>query len=208
MAESDGDIRDQLVDAGLRVLDQAGPSELTVRRIAETAGTSTMGVYSRFGSRSGVLNSIYERGFALLIEELTALPDTGDARQRVLDLSLVCRRFALARPALYAFMFERPVPDFDPGPQRRDAMLRASFGLLVAAVQRAIAQGTLAPGDPVRTSYLVWSMTHGMISLELTYVRRGPLPGWLIESPAAAERVFVDGLLAVLAGLQARSTPA
>jgi AcrR family transcriptional regulator len=38
------DLRERLIAAGLRVLDQHGPAELTVRRIAEAAGSSTMGV--------------------------------------------------------------------------------------------------------------------------------------------------------------------
>jgi len=58
--------REQLVDAALRVVEEHGLGELTVRRIAEAAGTSTMSVYSRFGGRDGMLEAVYRRAFVML----------------------------------------------------------------------------------------------------------------------------------------------
>jgi AcrR family transcriptional regulator len=196
------DLRERLVAAGLRVLAQHGPAELTVRRIAETAGSSTMGVYSRFGSRAGILEALYRRGFDLLRAALGAVPDAGDPIRRILDLALAYRRFALANPALYALMFERPIPDFDPSPTLRREALDATFGLLVAAVHQAATQRALPDTDPVRTSYLVWCVTHGMVSLELTHAVRSPLPGWFLDTAEAGERILLNGLQATLIGLQ------
>jgi AcrR family transcriptional regulator len=196
------DLRERLIAAGLRVLDQHGPAELTVRRIAEAAGSSTMGVYSRFGSRAGILEALYRRGFHLLRGALSAVPDAGDPIRRILDLALAYRRFALANPALYAFMFERPIPDFDPSPALRREALDATFGLLVAAVHQAATQRALPDTDPVRASYLVWCVTHGMVSLELTHAVRSPLPGWFLDTAEAGERILLDGLQATLMGLR------
>lgn len=194
------ELRERLVDAGLELLDRHGPAELTVRRIAEAAGTSTMGVYTKFGGRTGVLEAIYRRGFELLREALGAVPADGDAIRHVLDLALAYRRFAIANPALYAFMLEQPVPDFDPDPNLRAEMLDATFGLLVGAVQRVAAQGALPDGDPVHTSVLVWCLAHGMVSLELTRAARSPQPGWLPDGPEAGERILLDGVRATLLG--------
>jgi AcrR family transcriptional regulator len=194
------ELRERLVDAGLELLDRHGPAELTVRRIAEAAGTSTMGVYTKFGGRTGVLEAIYRRGFELLRQALGAVPPDSDAVRHVLDLALAYRRFAIANPALYAFMFEQPVPDFDPNPNLRVEVLDTTFGLLVGAVQRVAAQGTLADGDPVHTSVLVWCLAHGMVSLELTHAARSPQPGWLPDGPEAGERILLDGVRATLLG--------
>jgi AcrR family transcriptional regulator len=189
------DLREQLVAAGLRVLDEQGPADLTVRQIAEAAGSSTMGVYTKFGSRAGILEAIYRRGFELLRAALGATPETADPVRHVLDLARAYRRFALANPGLYAFLFEQPVPDFDPSPALRVEALDTTFGLLVAAVQRATAQGALPDNDPVHTSVLVWCMAHGMVSLELTRAARSPLP-----TPEAGERILLDGVQATLLG--------
>jgi AcrR family transcriptional regulator len=194
------ELRERLVDAGLELLDRYGPAELTVRRIAEAAGTSTMGVYTKFGARTGVLEAIYRRGFELLRAALDAVPHIDDAIRHILDLALAYRRFAIANPALYAFMFEQPVPDFDPDPTLRVEVLDTTFGLLVTAVQRAAAQGALPDGDPVHTSVLVWCLAHGMVSLELTHAARSPQPGWFPDGPDAGERILLDGVRATLLG--------
>jgi AcrR family transcriptional regulator len=194
------ELRERLVDAGLELLDQHGPAELTVRRIAEAAGTSTMGVYTKFGGRTGVLEAIYRRGFELLRAALGAVPRADDAIRHILDLALAYRRFAIANPALYAFMFEQPVPDFDPNPSLRVEVLDSTFGLLVTAVQRASEQDALLDGDPVHMSVLVWCLAHGMVSLELTHATGGPQPGGFPASPEAGERILLDGVRATLLG--------
>jgi len=199
-ASQPDELRERLVDAGLELLDRHGPAELTVRRIAEAAGTSTMGVYTKFGGRTGVLEAIYRQGFELLRAALGAVPHAEDAIRHILDLALAYRRFAIANPALYAFMFEQPVPDFDPNPTLRVEALDTTFGLLVTAVQRATAQGALPDGDPVHTSVLVWCLAHGMVSLELTHAASSPQPGRFPASPEAGERILLDGVRATLLG--------
>lgn len=189
-----------MIGAGLRVLDQHGPAELTVRQIAEEAGSSTMGVYTKFGSRAGILEAIYRRGFELLRAALGAVPENQDPIRQILDLALAYRRFALANPGLYPFLFEQPVPDFDPNPALRAEALDTTFGLLVAAVQRATTQGALSDADPVHTSVLVWCMAHGMVSLELTRAVRSPLPRWSLDTPEAGEHMLLEGVQATLLG--------
>jgi len=41
-----------------------------------------------------------------------------------------------------------------------------------------------------------------MTSIELTHARRGDLPGWFVDSPESGERVLVDGVRTMLAGLR------
>jgi len=118
-------------------------------------------------------------------------------------LALAYRRFALGSPALYALMFERPLPDFDPSPQLRADALGMTFTLLVDEVRRAQRRGTL-PGDaPERPAYLLWTTMHGLTSIELTHADHRPLPGWLIDSAESGEEVLADGVRAVLSGLGA-----
>jgi AcrR family transcriptional regulator len=202
--------------AGLRVLHESGAAELTVRRVAQVAGSSTMCIYSRFGSRSGMLAAIYRRGFESLRGALTAAlaaapgaaapgaagRGSRDVVERIVALGIGYRRFALAGPALYALMFERPLPDFDPPPQLRGEALDMTFSLLVDEVAAAQRAGALAGTDPVRPAYLLWTTVHGITSIELTHALRSPLPGWFVDSPEAGERVLVDGVRAVLSGLR------
>ncbi|HEY1178956.1 MAG TPA: TetR family transcriptional regulator, partial [Phytomonospora sp.] len=51
------------LDAGVRVLRADGAVRLTLRRVAEAAGASTMGIYTCFGGRHGLLEAMYRHGF-------------------------------------------------------------------------------------------------------------------------------------------------
>lgn len=183
--------RGRLIDAALQVLAEHGPAELTVRRVAEVAGASTMGIYSSFGGRLGMLEAVYVRGFELMRDVLHREPELD-----VLGIALAYREFALDNPALYSLLIERPLADFDPSPQLRQAALDSTFPLLVAAVTR---ETTL--DDPFRAAYLLWTAIHGMVSIELTHALRSPLPGWFLDSRDEGERVLVDGVRAMLHGL-------
>src|SRR6516225_5934381 len=182
--------RERFIFAGLRVLHERGAAELTVRRVAQQAGSSTMGIYSCFGGRAGMLEAIYQRGFELLEDAITNPPARADPSQPIIAIATAYRRFALGNPALYALMFERPLPGFDPSPQLRSWALNLTFTPLVAQVARAQAGGLLAGDDPIRPSYLLWTTVHGITSIELTHAVRSPLPGWFVDSPEAGEQML------------------
>jgi AcrR family transcriptional regulator len=193
-----------LVTAGLLVLRQRGAAELTVRRVAEVADSSTMGIYTGFGGRAGMLEAIYRRGFELLQQALTTADSPAGPvafPERVLALTTAYREFALGNPALYSLMFERPLPDFDPSHELRSEALAMTFGPLVDAVTQAQRAGLIAGDDPIRPSYLVWTAIHGIVSIELTHAARTPLPGWFLDSPQVGYDVLVDGVRAMLTGL-------
>jgi AcrR family transcriptional regulator len=161
-----------------------------------------MGIYSCFGGRVGMLEAIYRRGFELLKDAITNAPAHADPRQAIIAIATAYRRFALGNPALYALMFERPLPGFDPSPQLRSWALDLTFTPLVEEVARAQAGGLLSGEDPIRPSYLLWTAVHGITSIELTHAVRSPLPGWFIDSPEAGEQMLLEALRAVLTGLR------
>ncbi|AXB43642.1 TetR/AcrR family transcriptional regulator [Amycolatopsis albispora] len=201
-ARSAAETRERFLRAAVRVLAEQGVGGLTVRNLAEAAGSSTIGVYSRFGGRAGVLDALYERAFEQLDAAFAALPPrSGDRARDLLDLALAYRRFALENPARYAFMFERPVADFDPDPALRLSVLRSGF---THVVDRASPPGA-SDEDARRYSYLLWTTMHGLISVELTNAARSPLPGWFVgQDEAAREQVYREGVQAITAGLDAR----
>jgi AcrR family transcriptional regulator len=197
-----GVLRQDLLDAAMRVLREQGALNLTLRRVADAAGTSTMGIYTCFGGRAGLLEAIYQYGFHLLHEVMTeSLNGHPDPLAQIMAVAGGYREFALADPALYALMFERPLPDFDPSPQQRDDALGLTFALLTQATTAAAEAGLIRSGDPVRAAYLVWTTIHGLVSIELTCSLRSPLPGWFLNSREEGERVLADGVHTLLAGL-------
>jgi AcrR family transcriptional regulator len=191
--------KERVLDAALKVLKDAGVAGLTVRSVAEAAGASTIAVYTRFGGRTGLLDTLYERAFDLLHEKLGDLPPpSNDYAGDILAFAMAYRRFALENPARYALMFERPVPDYTPDPALRVAVLQQSFGLLVSRVERCSPHGA----DNVKLSFLLFTTMHGLVSNELTQQARGPIPGWFLRpTEDANEPMFLDGISAMIVGL-------
>ncbi|MCU1687063.1 MAG: TetR/AcrR family transcriptional regulator [Amycolatopsis sp.] len=190
---------ERFLDAALAVLMDQGAAGLTVRAVAEAAGSSTITVYTRFGGRNGLLDSLYERLFDLLREAFDGLPPlTDDPMADLLDLAAVYRAFALESAARYAFMLERTIPEFDPDPAVRGNVIRDSFGVLLQRVERVCPPDR----DVVQSAYLLWTTLHGLISVELTLRTRSRVPGWfLLPTEEANEPMYYAGVRAMITGL-------
>jgi AcrR family transcriptional regulator len=160
------DVSTTLLASASRLLADEGPGALTVRRIAAESGMSTMNVYSRFGGKQGVVEQLFLRGFALLANEMGAVPTTDDPVADMRACGAAYRRFALEHTTLYAVMFERVVPDYEPS----DAALASGLATLqhlADRIQRCIDAGAFAPGPALHLAAMVWSTCHGAVSLEL-----------------------------------------
>jgi AcrR family transcriptional regulator len=160
------DVSATLLASASRLLADEGPAALTVRRIAAESGMSTMNVYSRFGGKQGVVEHLFLRGFVLLANEMGSVPTTDDPLADLRACGAAYRRFALEHTTLYAVMFERVVPDYEPS----DAALASGLATLqhlADRIQRCIDAGVFAPGPALHLAAIVWSTCHGAISLEL-----------------------------------------
>ena len=195
--------RERFLDAALAVLFDRGVTGLTVRGVAEEAGASTISVYARFGGRAGLLDALYERTFDSLRELLEGLPPSGpDGVADLLHLALEYRLFARESPVRYALMFERPVPRFDPDPALRSAVVRTTFALFIARVQRVCPP----EADAREAAYQLWTAMHGLVGAELMLASRTPLPDWFIPpTEEANERMYRRGVTAMMTGLDLRN---
>src|SRR5262249_61733005 len=101
---------ERFIFAGLRVLHEHGAAELTLRRVAQQAGSSTMGIYSCFGGRTGMLEAIYRRGFEMLEDAITNAPASADPRQTITAIAVAYRRFPPPQPPPLPLAVPRPPP--------------------------------------------------------------------------------------------------
>jgi AcrR family transcriptional regulator len=183
--------RESLLEAALRLLEERGPGALRIRDLSEAVGKSTMGVYTHFGSKQGLLEQLYLHGFSRLEDRLETVGSAGNGRQELLAFALAYRGFALDNEALYGLMFERATPDFVPSDDSRMAGLK-TFEMLAERI--ADWQPQLA--DPARDAHLVWATMHGLVSIELMHRRwGGPLVAHLQGDPEQNYALAVDSLL-------------
>src|SRR3954469_24293867 len=189
--------RETLLDAALRLLEERGPGALRVRDLAAAAEQSTMGVYTHFGSKQGLLEQLYLLGFQRLESHLNGVPSNGQARQELLSFALAYRAFALDNEALYGLMFERATPDFIPSDASRLAGL-STFQMLASRVAEWRPDFT----DPAADAHLIWATMHGLVTIELMHARwGGPLVAHLQGDP---EQNYATAMASLLESLHGR----
>jgi AcrR family transcriptional regulator len=154
--------RDQLIEVAARILAEEGPRGLSVRRAAAEIGTSTMAIYTQFGSMEELRRAVRVEGFRRLAENMASVPPLRDPVAEIAALGFAYCLTAVHNPNLYRTLFyEAPLDD------AVAAAGAPSFERLVAAVDRAIASERFRPADSSIVARRFWAMTHGVITLEI-----------------------------------------
>jgi AcrR family transcriptional regulator len=158
--------RDAIFAAGLKLLATEGHEALTVRRVSAEAGVSTIGMYTWFGGKDGLIDAIFQSGFESFADALEAARPLKGPLGRLKAQSKVYRSWALAHPMHYQVMFLKVIPGFVPSDKAIVAGAR-SFDALLDAVNDAAEKGELKSKDLHGVAMTLWSAVHGLVSLEL-----------------------------------------
>jgi AcrR family transcriptional regulator len=179
-------LRGRLLHRAAALVFDGGFDALNLRRLAADAGTSTTAVYSLFGNKAGLLDSLYLLAAERFGERLATVRPTGDALEDIVRLGIAYRDYALGEPHLYAVMFARHDGESDVHVQGA-----RTIEPLVAAVVRGQEVGALKAVPPERIALACWGVAHGLVSLELV----GTVPPGLDVAAGyeGALRAMVDG---------------
>jgi AcrR family transcriptional regulator len=155
-------LRRGILDDASNLLVQEGASALSMRKIAQLVGCSTTVLYTMFGSKQGLVEELYLRGFEMLAQALEAVKRPDNSRDYIFALCDAYRNFALANSTYYSIMFFKVIPEFSPSDANRH-LGQESLALLVRVVQESIASEDKA-WEIART---LWATLHGHVALEL-----------------------------------------
>lgn len=153
-----GDLRRALLAAGLRLLEQHGPAEVSLREVARAAGVSHNAPYRHFDSREALLAALAAEGFEALDTAMRQAGEGKDGLEHLRALGLAYIAFARARPAVYLLMFG---PELDMGSFPE---LQRVAGRSFETLQRAI--DAVAPEETRRAAAVgAWALVHGLSHL-------------------------------------------
>ncbi|WP_053716596.1 TetR/AcrR family transcriptional regulator [Saccharothrix sp. NRRL B-16348] len=188
----DPETRATLVDIAARLLAEHGAEALSTRKIAAEAGTSTMAVYTHFGSMSGLVREMVHEGFARLERQFAMVRRTDDPVADMAVLGYAYRQNAKANSHLYAVMFGgQSLAGFSLTEDDRQYG-RYTLVTVVECATRCIEAGRFRDGDPLLIAHEMWIATHGLVNLELG--------GYLID-PVDADRCYDTILTSLLVGV-------
>ncbi|MGH9210229.1 MAG: TetR/AcrR family transcriptional regulator [Acidimicrobiales bacterium] len=158
------ELRDRVLQVAVETLASEGVAGFTTRKVAHEAQTSTPAVYELFGDKAGLVREVFFEGFRMLRRYLDELQPSADAREDLVQVAVMYRRFVQENPVLADVMFSRPFADFDPGPAELKAG-RAVRELVVGHVRRALDGGVLA-GDATDVAHVLVSLAQGLAAAE------------------------------------------
>lgn len=156
------DTKTRILKAASELFLEGGVSALSVRAISRKAGLSTIGIYSHFDGKQGILDTLYIQGFEQ-VERAMTLPDgTYSLDERVSLLTRNYLRNALENEGHYRLIFGDQITDYEPSDTAMICREKA-MAALIAQV------GQMLPGltpDQTRLEALsIWAYAHGFVSL-------------------------------------------
>lgn len=169
------DLRTRLLDGALAIVDAEGAAGLTVRAVAKAAGCSTMGVYTHFKGKSGLIDAVVGWGFEQLDEVLqVAFEAEGGGRDGLLTSALAYCDWAVAHPAQFQVMFVPSTPGYTPSEETRERTWDAFYAHR-ARVAAVLEGPDVDPALWHEAAARLWAMVHGHVMIEM--LRRGYGPG-------------------------------
>lgn len=179
-SQTDRTVRDELLHAAVGLLDEHGPDALQARKVASSAGTSTMAVYTHFGGMRALVAAVADEG-RREFDDALRLPETDDPVLDLMNCGVAYRKFAFHRPHLYRLMFgstsshgiDAPGLNLMTMSIAEIGVEAASFGRLVHLVQRCMRAGRITTGSVddetsvITVSAQVWVAAHGFVMLQL-----------------------------------------
>jgi AcrR family transcriptional regulator len=186
-AEPSDDVAAALLSAARQIFESDGLPGLSVRRVAEAAGCTTMQVYSRYGGKDGLLQALFDEGFEALATAQQAVPASLPPAERVRRLCREYLRIAAERPHHYALMLGAHSGDFQPPVESRERAL-ATLTNLVEAVGNALPQTTDRDQRAREVAHQILAFCHGWAMLSASQLLDG------------ARTVVVDEAISALLG--------
>lgn len=182
--------REELLEAGFSLLRDEGPAALRVRRLADKANCSTMGVYTWFGDKDGLIEALWLDCFRRFGEALNVPSEVAGGLERVRELMRIYRNWALENPSDYQLMFGRSAPEYRPSSSARE-QASTTFTVLINAMESAQSDGHLREGRVPEMAIQLWGAAHGLIEVGMADI-----------SPVAVDlgRVYEDAIDALLLG--------
>lgn len=156
----DDALRERLLITTAEMVIAKGAGRLSLRDIAQAAGTSTSAIYALFGGKAELLAAVINHGFASFAADQAAVASHG-----LRALGVAYRAWALANPALYRLMFGGSITaeteDCVPSSEVADSAMDPLLHVLAPRVR---------PDELEGAAMAVWAHVHGAVSLELARV--------------------------------------
>ena len=175
-----GDLKNALIQAGIKILAEDGVGGLSLRKAARKAGVSHSAPYAHFADKQTLIAAIASDGHKQIFERFTALQTryAYDPLRQLVSGAWAYVQFGLESPDHYKITFSGAIQDehshqeFVEYSQRNMQVLR-----LIVEQCRAADVINSTGIDPELQAVSLWGMLHGLVLL----IIQGQVPGNLLK---------------------------
>ncbi len=183
----------KILHAASNLFLQGGTAALSVRAIANSAGVSTIGIYSHFEGKQGILDALYIEGFEYVIEAMDVAELGLSPREAVLKATSNYLDFSQTHKAHYRLIFGESDAGYSPSVQAKSVGVKAFAGL--TAVAGEMLGETASQTSKQACSLQLWALIHGSVSLRNHAVAElVNMENWQ-SSVLQAVAILIDGLV-------------
>lgn len=162
------ELKAKILQAARELFMQKGFEDTSIRNIAEKIEYSPTTIYLYFKDKDDIFHELHKEGFTLLNQYFRPLSHVANPFERLKAINKAYINFALENGEFYDLMFiiRSPINSLDKDDSTWDEGNRA-FAFLVNTIQECLDKGYFS-GMPVQiVAFTVWSMVHGIVSLEI-----------------------------------------
>lgn len=184
-----GDLKNALIQAGIKILAEDGVSGLSLRKVARKAGVSHSAPYAHFADKQTLIAAIASDGHKRIYERFTAIRAhyADDPLRQLISGAWTYVEFGLESPDHYKITFSGAIQDehihqeFVEYSQRNMQVLR-----LIVEQCRAADVINSTGIDPELQAVSLWAMLHGLVLL----IIQGQMPGNLLKTTQPKDMVL------------------
>ena len=171
----------KILNAASSLFLAGGAAALSVRAIAKHAGVSTIGIYSHFHGKQGILDTLYIQGFQLVEQAMSggidnyidgciddkAISAADELNNSIARVMLAARNYlelAETHEAHYKLIFGEENGSYSPSKEAKQASIEAFKAL--TSVTTIILPPTASTEEQQSAAMQIWALTHGFVSLK------------------------------------------
>lgn len=158
-------LREEAMQAAMRILDRSPAGQLSLRAVAKEAGVSAPSLYRQFEDANSMLKEVMSECWRQVADAMLAENSlSGNGRALEILKAQMCAyvRYAMERPSRYQLLFALPLgwqAEFE-GP------LRPAYRAVLETILQLQKQGGRLPtADAVSSAILTISCVHGRIAI-------------------------------------------
>jgi len=157
------DSRTRILNAASELFLQGGINALSVRAISAKAGLSTIGIYSHFQGKQGILDALYIEGFSLVSDAMEVAVSGTVTRDNVLAAAAGYLSVGEQHEAHYRLIFGESDAGYQPSPEAVAAS-EAAFNKLVDLAGAYLGDAA-STAQQRRMALDIWAIVHGYVSI-------------------------------------------